>query len=64
MALVAHGRLGECHTVAVASSSTRKRDLFAFLVKRGVVPMFVTWELLLLFAGFILALLTYIDKKK
>lgn len=23
--------------------------------------MFVTWELLLLFAGFILALLTYID---
>ena len=30
--------------------------------KKGeVMPMFVTWELLFLFAGFILALLTYID---
>jgi hypothetical protein len=26
-----------------------------------VMPMFVTWELLFLFAGFILALMTYID---
>lgn len=34
--------------------------LFAF--PRGeVMPMFVTWELLLLFAGFIITLLTYID---
>jgi len=41
-------------------------DSFAF--PRGeVMLMFVTWELLFLFAGFIIALLTYIDnhnKKK
>jgi hypothetical protein len=35
--------------------------LFTFLAQREVMPMFVTWELLFLFAGFILALMTYID---
>ena len=39
----------------------------SFVCLPTVMPMFVTWELLFLFAGFILALLTYIDnhnKKK
>ena len=34
---------------------------FTFLVRREVVLMYVTWELLFLFGAFILALLTYID---
>ena len=39
---------------------TGTQILFAF--PRGeVMPMFVTWELLFLLAGFIIALLTYID---
>ena len=47
------------YTVAVASL-TGTQILFAF--PRGeVMPMFVTWELLFLLAGFIIALLTYID---
>ena len=35
--------------------------VFAFLEQREVMLMFVTWELLFLFVGVILALLTYID---
>ena len=47
--------------------SSGTQILFAFPNKGEVVPMFVTWELLFLFAGPIISLLTYIDnhnKKK
>ena len=47
--------------------SSGTQILFAFPNKGEVVPMFVTWELLFLFAGLIISLLTYIDnhnKKK
>lgn len=47
--------------------SSGTQILFAFPSKGEVVPMFVTWELLFLFAGLIISLLTYIDnhnKKK
>ena len=47
-------------TVAVASRTSGTQIFFAF--PRGeVMLMFVTWELLFLFVGVILALLTYID---
>ena len=51
-----------CHFVdeMAVASLTGTQILFAF--PRGeVMPMFVTWELLFLLAGFIIALLTYID---
>ena len=48
------------YTVAVASL-TGTQILFAFPRRGEVMPMFVTWELLFLLAGFIIALLTYID---
>ena len=52
-----------CHYVgemAVASLHWERR--FFLPSRRGeVMAMFVTWELLFLFAGFIIALLTYID---
>ena len=52
-----------CHYVgemAVASLNRECRFFFAF-PRWEVMPMFVTWEMLFLLAGFIMALLTYID---
>ena len=46
------------------SHKKRKIPLYLFDIAfpmRGGVIMFVTWDVLFLFAGFILALLTYID---
>ncbi len=40
---------------------TGNADSFCLLERGGDVLMFVTWELLFLFAGFLIALLTYID---
>ncbi len=49
----------EHHTVAVAFL-IGEADSFC-LSGRGGDAMFVTWELLLLFAGFIVSLLAYLD---
>ena len=37
------------------------RPFSAFHPLREVMPMYVTWDLLFLFAGFILSLLAYVD---
>ena len=49
----------EHHTVAVAPL-IGEADSFC-LPGRGGDAMFVTWELLFLFAGFIVSLLAYLD---
>jgi len=47
-------------TVAVASLY-RECRFFLPSLRGEVMLMFVTWELLFLFAGFLIALLTYVD---
>lgn len=57
-----HQRCPESTLVATASPTGAQTSFFGLpFDEREVMPMYVTWELLFLFAGFILSLLAYVD---